>query len=151
MFINLTGGPSCAVLYSRKPTSPQLRKQPWCSADDKKWYDSCDTYRSEKFHKSFGLVSFIKVIFNEMSKLEQAFLYNGLWFSGYRKKFATHWTRKKIENSHYLVTCAFRVQMVNLLSLCFRIIETFCLYFVYISWLICWLDIYLLTYFAACF
>lgn len=151
MFINLTGGPSCAVLYSRKPTSPQLRKQPWCSADDKKWYDSCDTYRSEKFHMSFGLVSFIKVIFNEMSKLEQAFLYNGLCFSGYRKKFATHWTRKKIENSHYLVTCAFRVQMVNLLSLCFRIIETFCLYFVYISWLICWLDIYLLTYFAACF
>lgn len=151
MFINLTGGPSCAVLYSRKPTSPQLRKQPWCSADDKKWYDSCDTYRSEKFHMSFGFVSFIKVIFNEMSKLEQAFLYNGLWFSGYRKKFATHWTRKKIENSHYLVTCAFRVQMVNLLSLCFRIVETFCLYFFYISWLICWLYIYLLTYFVACF
>lgn len=109
------------------------------------------TLIGQKNFMSFGLVSFIKVIFNEMSKLEQAFLYNGLWFSGYRKKFATHWTSKKIENSHYLVTCAFRVQMVNLLSLCFRIVETFCLYFFYISWLICWLYIYLLTYFVACF
>lgn len=147
MFINLTGGPSCAVLYSRKPTSPQLRKQPWCSADDKKWYDSCDTYRSEKFHMSFGFVSFIKVIFNEMSKLEQAFLYNGLWFSGYSKKFATHWTRKKIETVIIwsLVLSAFRWWTY------FRIVETFCLYFVYISWFIYWLDIYLLTYFVACF
>lgn len=36
------------------------------------------TLIGQKNFMSFGLVSFIKVIFNEMSKLEQAFLYNGL-------------------------------------------------------------------------